>query len=105
MHPDKRSPAYAYNVGKAARLQALLLAEEQMWRNGVTVNVIAPGPVAPIGSPEEAVEQCDHGPAWLARRDVSPQDIAEGVAFLCSEGGRFISGCTLPYLFSAGART
>ena len=38
MHPQKVSPAYAYNVGKAARLQALLLAQEQAWRQGVTVN-------------------------------------------------------------------
>ena len=28
-HPHKVSPAYAYNLGKAARLQALLLAQDQ----------------------------------------------------------------------------
>ena len=38
---------------------------------------------------------------WAERNDVSPQDIAEGVAFLCSEAGRFVSGCELPYLFNS----
>ena len=102
VHPDRRLPAYAYNVGKAARMQALLLAQGQAWDHGVTANVIAPGPVGAIGSLEEAIAQCDQGERWLERKNVSPQDVAEGVAFLCSEAGRFVSGCVLPYSF-AGA--
>jgi len=98
-HLGKPSPAYAYNLGKAARIQALLLAHEQAWRYRVTLNVIAPGPVHPLQHLEAAIEQCEHGPAWQERANVSPQDIAEGVAFLCSDAGRFISGCVLPYLF------
>jgi len=100
MHPARLSPAYAYNLGKAARIQAFLLAHEQAWRSGVTMNVIAPGPVAGIASLEAAIAQCDHGAVWPERGNVSPQDIAEGAAFLCSEAGRFVSGCVLPYLFS-----
>ena len=99
MHPDKLSPAYAYNLGKAARLQALRLASEPAWPHGVTVNVIAPGPVRAIESLSEAIEQCEHGALWQTRADVSPQDIAEGVVFLCSKAGRFITGCVVPYLF------
>lgn len=99
-HPVKLSPAYAYNVGKAARMQALLLAQDQAWAHGVTVNVIAPGPVAGLADLGSAIEQTQHGPAWWERDNVSPQDIAEGVAFLCSEAGRFVSGCVLPYLFN-----
>lgn len=99
MHPRDGSPAYAYNVGKAARVQALLLAQEQAWRQGVTVNVMAPGPVPAVESLKEAIELCDHGAPWQQRTDVTPQDIAEGIAFLCSEAGRFISGCVLPYRF------
>ena len=99
MHQTQVGPAYPYNVGKAARVQALLLAQEETWRQGVTVNVIAPGPVAAIDGLEEAIKQCEHGSAWQQRTDVSPQDIAEGVAFLCSEASRFITGCVLPYLF------
>jgi NAD(P)-dependent dehydrogenase (short-subunit alcohol dehydrogenase family) len=98
-HPVKLSPAYAYNTGKAARMHALLLAQDQAWAQGVTVNVIAPGPVAGIPDLDGAIEQCRHGLAWQKRTDLSPQDIAEGVAFLCSESGRFITGCVLPYLF------
>ena len=97
--PPYASPAYAYNVGKAARTHALTLARDEAWRNGVTLNVIGPGPVAEIGGVDEAVEQCDHGPAWRRRTTASPQDVAEGVAFLCSEAGSFISGCVVPYLF------
>jgi NAD(P)-dependent dehydrogenase (short-subunit alcohol dehydrogenase family) len=98
-HPVKLSPAYAYNAGKMARMHALLLAQDQTWSRGVTVNVIAPGPVAGIPDLDSAIEQYQHGIAWQNRTDVSPQDIAEGVAFLCSEAGRFITGCILPYLF------
>lgn len=97
LHPTKLPPAYSYNVGKAARLQALLLAQDQAWQNGVTVNIIAPGPVSAIQSLKEAIEQSDHGSAWQKRSTVSPQDIAESIAFLCSEAGRFITGCVLPY--------
>lgn len=98
-HPVKRSPAYAYNAAKAARLQALLLAEDQAWAHGVTVNVVAPAPVEHLGDLAEAVEHTAHGPAWAGRRNISPQDIAEGVSFLCSDAAAYISGCVLPYLF------
>lgn len=97
LHPTNLPPAYSYNVGKAARMQALLLAQDQAWQNGVTVNVIGPSPVPAIDSLEEAIEQCEHRLAWQKRTAISPQDIAEGVAFLCSEAGRFITGCVLPY--------
>jgi acetoacetyl-CoA reductase len=97
--PPYGSPAYSYNVGKAARTQAFLLACDEAWRNGVTVNIIAPGPVPAIESLDEAVEQCDRGSAWLKRSNTSPQDIAESVAFLCSDAGRFITGCVLPFSF------
>jgi NAD(P)-dependent dehydrogenase (short-subunit alcohol dehydrogenase family) len=80
-HPVKLSPAYAYNVGKAARIQALLLAQDQARSRGVTVNVIAPGPVAGIPNLEGAIEKYQHGAAWQNRVNVSPQDIAEGGRF------------------------
>jgi NAD(P)-dependent dehydrogenase (short-subunit alcohol dehydrogenase family) len=97
--PPYDSPAYSYNVGKAARVHAMLKARDDMWRHGVTVNVIAPGPVPAIESLAEAIEQCEHGPAWQKRANTSSQDVAESVAFLCSDAGRFITGCELPFLF------
>jgi len=93
------SPAYSYNVGKAARIQALLLVQSQAWKRRVTINIIAPGPVSGIGSLEEAVEQCDHGISWHKRSNISPQDVAEGVAFLCSDAANFITGCIQRYSF------
>jgi len=99
LSPPFTSPSHPYNVAKAARVQAVLLAAGEAWRSGVTLNCVGPGPVPAIGSFEEAVEQCEHGPAWARRRSASPQDIADGVAFLCSEAGRFITGCLLPYSF------
>ncbi len=97
--PPYESPAYSYNVAKAARTQALLLGRDEAWRNGITVNIINPGPVPAIESLSEAIEMCDHGPAWQNRNNTSPQDIAESVAFLCTDAARFISGCTVPFLF------
>lgn len=99
MNPGKISPAYAYNVGKAARTQGLLLAQDQAWANGVTINILAPGPISGLESLEEAIDQCAHGEGWRGRGNVSPQDIAEGAAFLCSEAGRFITGSILAYSF------
>jgi 3-oxoacyl-[acyl-carrier protein] reductase len=97
LHPTKLPPAYAYNVGKAARTQALLLAQEPAWKHGVGIHVIAPGPVPVISTLTEAIDQCNHGASWQKRTNVSPQDIAESIAFLCSEAGRFITGCVVPF--------
>lgn len=98
-NPHLPSPAFAYNAAKAARAALLLQTQDKAWEHGVTVNVIAPGPVDPIPSLNEAIEQCDHGTAWQKRKTTSPQDIAESITFLCSDAGRFITGCTLPYQF------
>ncbi|HUV12893.1 MAG TPA: SDR family oxidoreductase [Acidobacteriota bacterium] len=96
--PPYNSPAYAYNVAKEARAHALLAACDSAWAKGVKVNTIGPGPVPEIENLEAAVEQCERGPAWQNRGTTSPQDIAESVAFLCSEAGNFISGAVLPYM-------
>jgi NAD(P)-dependent dehydrogenase (short-subunit alcohol dehydrogenase family) len=77
----------------------MLQARDQAWSNGVTVNIISPGPVPAIESLAEAIEQCEHGPAWQKRANTSPQDVAESVAFLCSDASKFITGCVLPFLF------
>lgn len=93
------SPSYSYDVAKAARTAAALRAKNRIWQMGATVNVIAPGPVGNIDTLEKAIALCDHGPAWNERANVTPQDVAEGVAFLCSDEAQFVSGCQLPYVW------
>jgi 3-oxoacyl-[acyl-carrier protein] reductase len=97
LEPGYGSPAYAYNVAKAARTNAVILAQNQVWEKGVTMNVIGPGLVVEISTFEEAVEQSQNGDAWVKRDKTSPQDIAETVSFLCSDAGRFITGCVVPF--------
>jgi NAD(P)-dependent dehydrogenase (short-subunit alcohol dehydrogenase family) len=96
---EKPSPAYSYNLGKAARTQAILLSSNQVWGKGVTMNVMAPGPVSEIKTFEEAINQCSHKEEWKNRNNVSPQDIAEGISFLCSDAGQYINGCVIPFSF------
>jgi NAD(P)-dependent dehydrogenase (short-subunit alcohol dehydrogenase family) len=100
LNPAFESPSYSYNTAKSARTKALLANFPAARKRGVTVNVIAPGPVEAIERPDDAVDLSTLGDKWRSRDNVSPQDIAEGVAFLCSEAGRFISGCVLPYVFN-----
>jgi len=96
---DIPSPAYSYNVAKSARIDALMRSVPEAWNAGVTVNVIAPGPVDPFASSEAAFDACDHRGTWMERSRITPQDIAEGVAFLCGDDARYITGCILPYQF------
>ena len=90
------SPSYSYNAAKAARIEALKQAVPAAWKLHVTVNIIAPGPVDAFQSMEAADASAR---ANLATGKVTPQDIAEGIAFLCSDAGRYITGCVLPYMF------
>ncbi|MBN2581987.1 MAG: SDR family oxidoreductase [Planctomycetes bacterium] len=98
LSPALDSPAYAYNVAKGARTWALSLLQRETRKHSVTANVISPGPVDEIADLKTAVELSDHGPAWQNRAAVSPQDIAEGIAFLCSDAGRFLAATELAYV-------
>jgi NAD(P)-dependent dehydrogenase (short-subunit alcohol dehydrogenase family) len=91
------SPSYAYNIAKAARSQALLHLRKWTRKHGVRVNVIAPGEIEAISTLDKAIEQCDHAQTWQGREKLSPQDIAEGIVFLCSDAGRFIASSELSY--------
>ena len=99
MDLTKLSPSFAYNAAKAARNNALLMASNSTWQHDVTVNSICPGPINTQPDLDSAVELCNHGDAWLKRDNITPQDIAEGIALLCSEEGRFLNGCELRYAF------
>jgi 3-oxoacyl-[acyl-carrier protein] reductase len=105
MNPRLPSPSHSYNVAKAARTRAVLSMADFAWKNGVTVNVVSPGPVDALGDLSEAVQYARGGPRNSGRQKVGPQDIAEGVAFLCSDNGRYITGTELTYSFGGAAGT
>ena len=76
------SPSYAYNSGKAARTNALLLAREEAWKKGVTIDVISPGPVDGKQIPyfTEGIWIYDNG--MLTRKDWDGEQVIR-VSFLC----------------------
>ncbi len=82
-----------YPLGKAARHWLARTLGPRELAHGVTVNAVAPGPVQYV-SLEEAQELAGQGVA--AAEKVSPQDVAEVVAFLCSERARYVSGAVIP---------
>ena len=54
-------------------------------------------------------EDLRHAVAWLLNAakayTIKLVNIGEGVAFLCSEAGRYITGCVLPYIFTGQGAT
>lgn len=82
---------YDYGVGKAARdvLAAKLARAER--GHGITVNTVAPGPVAyPTDDQSRAFVR--HGKGWAERRKPTNQDVAEAVLWLCRDEARFVTG-------------
>jgi 3-oxoacyl-[acyl-carrier protein] reductase len=92
-----RNIAPDYALGKAARAWMTTAFGLQEFGRGITVNCIEPGPTAHMTF-EEALQAArgDHS-AWRERESVTCHDIAEAVAFLCSEAGRLISGSTIRF--------
>ena len=93
------SPSYSYNVAKRARTEALLQASHEAWKNNVTINVISPGPVGHIDLFESAVNLADKEDEWTTRKNITPQDIAETVLFLCSDEAAYITGSEINFKF------
>jgi NAD(P)-dependent dehydrogenase (short-subunit alcohol dehydrogenase family) len=93
-------PIPAYNMGKAAieRLTQLLAVE--LGRHGIRVNSVGPTYVMtpPLRAKVEAGQRDlkkimgVHALTYLPE----PSDIADGIAFLCSEQARSITGILLP---------
>jgi NAD(P)-dependent dehydrogenase (short-subunit alcohol dehydrogenase family) len=93
-------PIPAYNMGKAAieRLTQLLAVE--LGRHNIRVNSVAPTYVMtpPLRAKVEAGQRDMNkimGAHALAKLP-EPKDIADGIAFLCSEQAAFITGILLP---------
>jgi len=89
-----RDPVLDYAVGKLAReALAMKLARAEV-DHGITSNVVAPG-YTPYPSEAAAKGMVRHGKAWTGRTRSWGQDVAECVAWLCSEEARFVNGSTI----------
>jgi NAD(P)-dependent dehydrogenase (short-subunit alcohol dehydrogenase family) len=92
-----------YALGKAARTWMVKAWAKQELKHGITVNAIEPGPVAKM-TLKKAINAVKNGEAWRKRKKLVSHDVAELIAFLCSEKARFISGSVfvLPELNQEG---
>jgi 3-oxoacyl-[acyl-carrier protein] reductase len=102
-----------YCLGKAARAWMTTAFGVQELSKGITVNCIEPGPTAHMtfedalkaaGGDYSGLEVAALDPEsrevlwrapWRSRQKPTCHDVAEIIAFLCSEAGRFISGSTI----------
>ena len=57
---------------------------------------MAPGPIPRFPDLEAALAAVRGEGPWGTRTRATPQDVAELVAFLCSDLGRFITGAVIP---------
>ena len=80
-----------YVLGKAARTWMVRAWAKQELKYGITINAIEPGPIADM-TLEEAIDAVKSGGTWRKRKKPVSHDIAEVIAFLCSEKASFISG-------------
>ena len=90
------SPEVAYACVKAAVVHFTRCLAFEMRPHGVRVNAVSPGPTKTarfLATREADPEMMEEGPSLL--RYASPQEIADVVAFLASDQGRFISGQVL----------
>ena len=88
-------PPYDYTVGKIARHGLTRILSEVEMPHGVTINAVAPGYI-PYLSFDQALDAVRHGRTWTRRRHGTPQDVAELVAWLCTEEARFVKGAIIP---------
>lgn len=97
----------AYGSSKAALTQLSRTAAADLGAHNINVNCVAPGItrtplLAKIDVDSRIKDLVESGPlANLLRRVSEPEDVAEAVLFLCSAGGRQITGQTIHV--SAGA--
>lgn len=90
-----KSVAPDYCLGKAARAWMTTAFGVQELSKGITVNCIEPGPTAHMTFEDALKAAGGDYSIWRQRERVTCHDVAEIIAFLCSEAGRFISGSTI----------
>jgi 3-oxoacyl-[acyl-carrier protein] reductase len=87
----------ALGTSKAALSSFARYVAEELGPRGITVNVVAPGPVA--GLLHAALDQ-EHKQRLAAQtalgRLASPDDVARAIAFYAGDDSGFITGTTAP---------
>jgi 3-oxoacyl-[acyl-carrier protein] reductase len=94
-----REGMIALGTAKAALGSFARYVAEELGPRGITVNVVAPGPVAETTIDETALdrEQKQREAAQTALgRIASPDDVARAVAFYAGDDSEFITGTTAP---------
>ena len=91
------APRVHYSAAKAGIIGLTKALALELAPHGITVNAVAPGPTGTARvrgkySDEEWAERAQGIPLG---RCGEPEDIAEAVAFLASDGARYITGQTL----------
>lgn len=84
-----------YCLGKAVRGWMTKAFGLQEYGKGITVNCIEPGPTAHMSFTDAVKAAKGDLSEWKKREGLACHDIAEIIAFLCSEAGRFVSGSSI----------
>jgi NAD(P)-dependent dehydrogenase (short-subunit alcohol dehydrogenase family) len=84
-----------YCLGKAARAWMTTAFGIQEFDNGITVNIIEPGLTSHMKLDEALKAAKGDLDDWRQRDKSTAHDVAEIVAFLCSDAGRFVSGSSI----------
>jgi 3-oxoacyl-[acyl-carrier protein] reductase len=82
-----------YPLGKAARHWLARTVAPRELAHGITINAVAPGPIEYLTL--EQAQRLAEGDDEIGG-EPTPQDVAELVAFLCSERARYVTGAVIP---------